>query len=113
MAHIYCPECGYKNQYSIKAPNFCGGCGERIEGSSESSSEKKSTPSTPKRVARATRGGRSSARRKISEEVFDEDETDINEVPNIDRLNVDVNMGGNRVIKGSDIGSINKEDIVR
>ena len=112
MAQIYCPDCGYKNQYSINPPNFCGGCGAKLGVSGgEDAGHKK--PSSPKRVAKA-RGGRASSRRSNLEEgEYDEDSTDIHEVPDIRKLSVDINMGGNRVIKGSDIGRVNKEDVVR
>tara|TARA_Y100000004_G_C8928688_1_gene418885 strand:+ start:308 stop:703 length:396 start_codon:yes stop_codon:yes gene_type:complete len=28
MASIFCPECGAKNSYTLKKPNFCQSCGE-------------------------------------------------------------------------------------
>ena len=28
MASIFCPQCGAKNNYSLKKPNFCQSCGE-------------------------------------------------------------------------------------
>jgi len=28
MASIFCPNCGAKNQFTIKRPNFCQSCGE-------------------------------------------------------------------------------------
>lgn len=28
MASIFCPQCGAKNVYTLKKPNFCQGCGE-------------------------------------------------------------------------------------
>lgn len=28
MASIFCPECGAKNGYTLKKPNFCQSCGE-------------------------------------------------------------------------------------
>ena len=27
----YCTKCGYKNTYSVQAPNFCGGCGSPLK----------------------------------------------------------------------------------
>lgn len=32
MAKQYCPSCGYSNEYSLTAPNFCGGCGKPFGG---------------------------------------------------------------------------------
>lgn len=31
MAHLYCTECGAKNIYSLKKPNFCSSCGFAFE----------------------------------------------------------------------------------
>jgi len=28
MASLFCPECGTKNMYTLKKPNFCQGCGQ-------------------------------------------------------------------------------------
>jgi len=28
MASLFCPQCGAKNMYTLKKPNFCQGCGE-------------------------------------------------------------------------------------
>ena len=97
MALVYCPHCGYKNEYTFNVPTFCGGCGERIIGNDIITPQKK----TKKRVR---------ARR---EEPLDDDETDVQEVPDIAGISVDVDMGGNRVIKGSEIASIEKENIKR
>ena len=47
MAFSYCPHCGFKNLYSIRAPKFCGGCGESIQGS-RASAIKKLNPSIKK-----------------------------------------------------------------
>ena len=30
MANIFCPQCGAKNTYSLKKPNFCQSCGEKF-----------------------------------------------------------------------------------
>lgn len=32
MNNLYCPECGDKNEYSIKKPKFCSSCGEAFGG---------------------------------------------------------------------------------
>ena len=91
MATLYCPECGYKNEYSIHPPTFCGGCGERISASGEKS----------KKIKRAKR------KADGKEEPHNEDETDIDFVPEITggKLEVDISyeMEGRGVVKGSDL----------
>jgi len=90
MATLYCPECGYKNQYSIHPPNFCGGCGERISAGNNPVSSK-----TPKRKIK-----------KESASAISEDETDSEYVPDMNGLQVDVSyeMEGRRSIKGEELG---------
>jgi len=90
MATLYCPECGYKNEYSIHPPTFCGGCGERISASGEKSKKTK----MPKRKSSA------------KEEPSSEDETDVDFVPKITgELQVDISyeMEGRGVVKGRDL----------
>jgi hypothetical protein len=90
MATLYCPECGYKNEYSIHPPNFCGGCGERISAGGEKTEK-------PKSKRKAV---------KAKKEPSSEDETDIDFVPEITGgLQVDISyeMEGRGVIKGEDL----------
>ena len=44
MASIFCPECGAKNSYTLKKPNFCQSCGETFAafGMSSASASKSS-----------------------------------------------------------------------
>jgi hypothetical protein len=93
MSILYCTECGYKNEYSIHPPNFCGGCGVSLGG-------EKAPPK------RKSKGGRRSA------EDHDPDETDIVELPDISKLDVEISYEGQgRVFKGGDIMNIPKEEM--
>lgn len=70
----YCTSCGYKNVYTVKAPNFCGGCGESLD--------KKSA--TPKKKS-------SLARTRLEEQAIEEEEFE--SIPNISRLEYTVDAG--------------------
>ena len=96
MANTYCTNCGYKNEYSIHPPKFCGGCGKPLGLSA-------AIKDAPK-----TRALKTSKAREIDQ---GDDFSDIDYVPEIrGGLKVDVDYGGSsRVIKGSDIiGEINE-----
>ena len=80
----YCSKCGYKNTYTIKAPNFCGGCGKPLGKVNQAAS----TPA--KSVFR-----RPSAEEVLEEEVFEE-------VPDISKLEyeIDNSFGGGKITIG-------------
>ena len=103
MSILYCSECGYKNEYTLHPPNFCGGCGEKIELGGKGSPAKKKT--------RETRGGE--LQKPSFAKKLDDDETDIDFVPNLKKLDIDVSYEseGNRTFKGEDIVNAPKEDL--
>ena len=74
MASIFCPECGAKNGYALKKPNFCQGCGEAFApfGMTQVSSAAKHGSSTAQTVERSSEGER---------------------VPNLSRLEYDIDAG--------------------
>ena len=95
MTTLYCSECGYKNEYTIHPPNFCGGCGAKLKDSIPDSRKKNK------------RGGRASANKD-----YDPDETDVDSVPNIGKLEVDVSYEGQaRVFKGEDMANVPEENL--
>ena len=74
MNHIFCSSCGNKIQYNLAKPNFCTKCGNSLGSIAVA---KKTSPS------------------KNMEEDFDyddldEDETSVAHVPNIRKLEVDI-----------------------
>ena len=90
MATLYCPECGYKNEYSIHPPTFCGGCGENISAGK--------SPEPKKSIKKRTN--------KAKARLDSDDETDIDYVPEIgQRLEVDISyeMEGRRSMRGEDL----------
>ena len=74
MTTLYCPECGYKNEYSIHPPKFCGGCGESLSVNSGKVAKPKLRSSTP----------------RIKQEALAEDETDSEFIPNLSKLDIDI-----------------------
>jgi len=66
MNHIYCTECGTKMAYAHSKPNFCSKCGA-------------GTGAITKKVANT----------QVDEDLLD-DETSVEEVPDMDGLSVDV-----------------------
>ena len=93
MTTLYCPECGYKNEYTLHPPNFCGGCGEALG--------KTRSQNPPKIKTKASlRGG---AKKQLPE--GDDEETDIDYVPDIKKLDIDINYEnqGVRVLKAGDL----------
>lgn len=76
MNHVFCTECGSKIEYSYSKPKFCSGCGAKC-GGAISKRENKSVV--------------------VEHESLAEDETSIDEVPNIRGLAVDTESYGNNV----------------
>ena len=72
---VYCPTCGSGTDYSLKKPKFCAGCGEAFSALNKTPAKRvfKTDPHNP--VA------------TIQEEVEEEEF----EMPNIDRLDVEIN----------------------
>ena len=77
MKHVFCTECGNKIEYSYSKPKFCSNCGGKC----------------------GPEGLNKEIASRDVEPVDDlaEDETLINEVPSISRLEVDFESNGNNV----------------
>lgn len=80
MNHVFCTECGSKIEYSYSKPKFCSGCGSKCGG-----------VSVVARDAVTKVGGE-----RIEESLAD-DETSINELPNVNKLEVETESYGNNV----------------
>ena len=104
MQHIYCTECGSKVSYSGAKPKFCSSCGtllvERQLASLLLGREKKP----------ATKTEQSSASTPLQD-----DETDIDYVPNIGKLSYDLahEGSGNKTYKFGDIVNVEQEKKAR
>ena len=77
MNHIFCTECGNKIEYSYSKPKFCSSCGSKCGGGSVSVSK--------------------SVKSFEVEESLAEDETSIEELPEIRSLAVETESYGNNV----------------
>jgi len=82
MSTVFCSSCGAKHEYSGFAPNFCSKCG---------------SPMNPKALqAQANKF----APQKVSEpepeedSEYSEDSTDINSLPNLKKLDVEISIDG-------------------
>jgi len=84
MPFIYCTQCGYKNVFTTRQANFCSGCGQKLM------EERKSNH------ARAnSEQGEPSAERSGG-------------IPNIDKLEYTVDLGGNSPTIGDIINTKEK-----
>lgn len=76
MSQAFCTECGYKMVFEYSKPKFCSNCG------------------TPTSVVGASSVKKPTLQKRVSvDEDYDEDGTDIDEVPVIDKFQVEVEKG--------------------
>ena len=75
---MFCTECGHKMEYSYSKPKFCSSCGSRCDGKSVKSANnrEKETP---------------------EEESLSEDETSIDELPDVNKIHVELENYDNNV----------------
>lgn len=99
MRSKFCPSCGGKNEYSYQPPKFCNNCGAPFDGVSVSSTTP-TAPSTKKKTGLIKRA---------PVKPLKEDETDIEQVPSIARLEYDIDMPQDNIHKMSDILNEEKE----
>jgi len=77
MASIFCTSCGAKHEYAGFAPNFCSKCGAEIAGTITKQQANKKPIKKPD-----------------YEEPESEDTTDVDEIPDIDKLDVEIEIEG-------------------
>ena len=100
MTTLYCQECGHKNEYSLHPPNFCGGCGIKLGGGLEKNQAREGPKRKLKRPS------------FMEDDDHDDDGTDIDHVPDIGKLDVNISYEGQaRVFKGRDIVDMPEEDL--
>lgn len=81
MLSTYCQHCGSKHEYRMTKPNFCSSCGQPLAGDFEQ--------------ARATIKPEPPTRKTAHHEIHDEDGTDIYELPDISKLEYDIEVSNN------------------
>tara|TARA_R110002020_G_scaffold207146_1_gene412543 strand:- start:17268 stop:17612 length:345 start_codon:yes stop_codon:yes gene_type:complete len=102
MQTIFCTECGAKNEYSGAKPKFCSSCGTPMSpGANKTKQSKVEKKSTSSKKASSFREQMEA--RKKSRDSLQEDETDIEEVPNISSLSYEITKGGNTIHNFNDI----------
>jgi len=87
MLSTYCQHCGSKNEYSSVKPKFCSSCGQMLAGDYNE--------------ARNVQPTVNKAPPQRSHQIDDEDGTDIFEVPNISRLEYDIEISQDSFTLGS------------
>lgn len=81
MLSTYCQECGSKNEYRFSKPKFCSNCGHPLSGEESVKPKQK----VPPRKAQAQR----------IESDFDEEGTEVYEVPELSQLEYDIEVSSN------------------
>ena len=108
MAKIYCPHCGFKNEYNLDKPERCSSCGELFINSFNKSEIK------PKILNKKINASIKKEKEIIDSgfDGFDEDESDIDYVPDINNLQYEINYAenGNKIYNGRDLFNISEED---
>ena len=94
MNHVFCTQCGYKIEFNHSQPNFCSKCGSSTGSVSQSSAPIKITSA------------------KTDKENLRDDETSIDELPDISELKVDIQAEGenNTFTFGSLFGERNEPE---
>lgn len=80
MTVTFCTSCGAKYEFSGFAPNFCSKCGGQMNGNKASVP----TRNLPKSLSAS----------RNNDNVDNEDDTDIDFVPQLDKLEVDIEIEG-------------------
>ena len=80
MPSTYCQSCGSKHDYKIDKPNFCTSCGEPFSGALKGDKQPEATP-------KRNRSLESRARSDL-----DEEGTEIYEVPQISKLEYEIDI---------------------
>jgi len=96
MLSTYCQHCGSKNEYSSVKPKFCSSCGQMLAGDFN---EARAVTQTVTRKAPVARS-----------ENYDEEGTDVYEVPNISRLEYDIEVSNSSTFT---LGSIMPQDSIQ
>jgi len=109
MLKIYCTECGAPTEYSLNKPKFCSSCGNSFGAKKqEEKVVQKVLMQKPTIIAK---------RENIEPQDYEDDDAEIsevNEVPNINNLDFDINLITPASEKiGNIVGSSEKNDLRR
>ena len=108
MLKIYCSECGSPTEYSLNKPKFCTNCGNSFLGT-----KKEEKAALPVQMQKPTIT--KAKRPNIEPEDYEDDDseiTEVNEVPDINNLDFDIDVNEHKGEKiGNIVGSSNKNDL--
>lgn len=108
MLKIYCSECGSPTEYSLNKPKFCTNCGNSFLGT-----KKEEKVALPVQMQKPTIT--KAKRPNIEPEDYEDDDseiTEVNEVPDINNLDFDIDVNEHKGEKiGNIVGSSNKNDL--
>lgn len=99
MQTIFCTECGHKMVYSGSKPKFCSSCGTSMD----SSVKKETGPSIPKKANPKNLTIREQMEAKRKKSHLNDDETDIDYIPNIASFECDFTSSGHPTYKFGEI----------
>lgn len=87
MATMFCTNCGGKHEYQGFAPNFCSKCGTPMNAKASVQNAQPTQHSVAQRAI---------TKRNRTDEIDDpsDDTTDVEELPQIDQLDVDIEIEG-------------------
>ena len=80
MPSTYCQNCGSKHDYKFEKPNFCTSCGEPFAGAPKENKKSETNPKENRSLGRRT------------ESDFDEEGTEIYEVPQISKFEYEIDI---------------------
>lgn len=107
---MYCTNCGSKITYSVAPPNFCSSCGEVIGFNvSESKRQPQAQPPEASQQPKYASLPKRKSLRQRPEVALAEDETDIDYVPNISKLQYEIDIPKDNIKSFKDIVHEQKE----
>lgn len=111
MRSIYCTECGAKSEYTVSAPKFCSSCGTPMGAESKKLATAKEDKPTKQRTNTPPPLPKSRNQRRSMhrEESLADDETDFDYVPDISKLQYDIDVPQDNIKSFRDIIHEQKE----
>lgn len=109
MKSIYCTSCGSKISYSVASPRFCSSCGEPTGLKSNAGSEVKPSSTLSKVQPKYQPLPKKRPLRQRPEVALADDETDIDYVPDISKLQYEIDIPKDNIKSFKDIVHEQKE----
>ena len=106
MQTIFCTECGHKMVYSGSKPKFCSSCGTPMG----ASAKKEIEPRIPEKANSKNLSIREQMEAKRKKPHLNDDETDIDYIPNIASFECDYTSSGHPTYKFGEILGDAKEE---